>query len=197
MEGSSETSLLLPSSPNGPKPGPDTVSNTASANSESEGETELRRTLAKSIRRKVDLRLCTIAGILCSLNLLDSGIISSASVTSIFQDLDLGQGNRYSVAILIYTVANVLFQLPATVAVRTFGPRAWFASITFAFGLITLVSSSDATQGAVKSNSEARVVYCIRHVMEAYDSITSSVGNGSSGYLPGTNILNQHLVHEK
>jgi hypothetical protein len=26
--------------------------------------------------RKVDFRLCTIAGVLCSLNLLDSGIIS-------------------------------------------------------------------------------------------------------------------------
>ena len=33
------------------------------------------------LRLKVDLRLCTIAGILCSLNLLDSGIISSASVS--------------------------------------------------------------------------------------------------------------------
>lgn len=31
--------------------------------------------------RTIDWRLCTIAGILCSLNLLDSGIISSASVT--------------------------------------------------------------------------------------------------------------------
>jgi hypothetical protein len=51
--------------------------------------------LERKLVRKVDLRLCTIAGILCSLNLLDSGIISSASVTSIFDDLGLGVGNRY------------------------------------------------------------------------------------------------------
>jgi len=57
----------------------------------SESEREIERRLV----RKVDLRLCTIAGILCSLNLLDSGIISSASVTTIFDDLDLGVGNRY------------------------------------------------------------------------------------------------------
>lgn len=38
--------------------------------------------LEKSLVRSVDWRLCTIAGILCSLNLLDSGIISSASVTT-------------------------------------------------------------------------------------------------------------------
>ena len=59
--------------------------------------------ITKDIRRlrlKVDLRLCTIAGLLCSLNLLDSGIISSASVTSMISDLDLS-GQRYSVAIFI------------------------------------------------------------------------------------------------
>ena len=58
----------------------------------------------RRLRLKVDLRLCTIAGILCSLNLLDSGVISSASVTSMLSDLDL-TGNRYSVSIFIFTIA--------------------------------------------------------------------------------------------
>lgn len=61
-------------------------------------ETEMeieRQAMERRLVRKVDLRLCTIAGILCSLNLLDSGIISSASVTSIFGDLGMGGGNRY------------------------------------------------------------------------------------------------------
>lgn len=95
----------------------------------------------KRIRLKVDLRLCTIAGLLCSLNLLDSGIISSASVTSMLHDLGLEQGNRYSVSILIFTVASVCFQLPATLAVRIVGPRIFFACITFSFGLITLCTA--------------------------------------------------------
>lgn len=94
----------------------------------------------KVLRLKVDLRLCTIAGLLCSLNLLDSGVISSASVTSMLNDLALAQGNRYSVAILIFTVTSVCFQLPATIAVRLIGPRIFFAVITFCFGLITLVN---------------------------------------------------------
>jgi hypothetical protein len=67
--------------------------------------------MERKLVRKIDIRLCTIAGVLCSLNLLDrfecpqndldnllmfcSGIISSASVTSIFEDLGLGVGNRY------------------------------------------------------------------------------------------------------
>ena len=94
----------------------------------------------KKVRLKVNFRLCTIAGLLCSLNLLDSGIISSASVTSMPKDLGL-EGNRYSVAILIFTVASVCFQLPATLAVRLIGPRIFLFSITLGFGLITICSA--------------------------------------------------------
>lgn len=92
----------------------------------------------QKVKLKVDLRLCSIAGILCSLNLLDSGVISSASVTSMLSDLELDVGNRYSVSIFIFTIASIAFQLPSTIAVRTFGPRIWFSFITFCFGIITL-----------------------------------------------------------
>lgn len=84
--------------------------------------------LERKMRRKVDLRLCTIAGLLCSLNLLDANVISSAAVTSMPQDLDL-QGSRFSVAIFIFTVASIVFQLPSTLAVRFAGPRLWFSAI--------------------------------------------------------------------
>ena len=95
----------------------------------------------RRIRFRVDLRLCSIAGILCSLNLLDSGVISNAAVTSMLTDLQLDQGNRYSVSIFIFTIASIAFQLPSTIAVRTFGPRIWFSVITFAFGTITFCTA--------------------------------------------------------
>ncbi|KAI2623944.1 putative MFS transporter [Hypomontagnella submonticulosa] len=101
---------------------------------------ETRDKLERRLRLKVDLRLCTIAGILCSLNLLDSGVISSASVTSMPVDLDL-TGNRFSVSIFIFTISSIAFQLPSTLAVRTFGPRLWFSFITFCFGLITMCTA--------------------------------------------------------
>ncbi|KAJ4345650.1 uncharacterized protein N0V89_011784 [Didymosphaeria variabile] len=100
-----------------------------------------REARERRIRLKVDFRLCSIAGILCSLNLLDSGVISSASVTSMLSDLGLDQGNRYSVSIFIFTIASIAFQLPSTIAVRTFGPRIWFSFITFCFGIITLCTA--------------------------------------------------------
>jgi hypothetical protein len=79
------------------------------ASTPSASESEISLVEAKEerkLRLKIDLRLCTIAGVLCALNLADSSIISSASVTSIFQDLDLGVGNRYSISIFIFTVRN-------------------------------------------------------------------------------------------
>ncbi|KAK3300649.1 major facilitator superfamily domain-containing protein [Chaetomium fimeti] len=94
--------------------------------------------LERRIRLKVDFRLCTIAGILCSLNLLDSGVLSSAAVTSMLSDLGLDQGNRFSVSIFIFTISSIVFQLPSTIAVRILGPRVWFTAITLAFGIITL-----------------------------------------------------------
>ena len=95
----------------------------------------------KRLRLKIDLRLCSIAGVLCSLNLLDSSIISSASVTSMLSDLGLDVGNRFSVAIFIFTIASVCFQLPSTIAVRLAGPRAYFAIVTFLFGLLTMCTA--------------------------------------------------------
>lgn len=96
--------------------------------------------IERRLRVKVDLRLCTIAGLLCSLNLLDSGVISAAAVTSMLKDLDL-TGSRYSVAIFIFTIASIAFQLPSTIAVRTLGPRLFLSAITFCFGLITLCTA--------------------------------------------------------
>lgn len=101
-----------------------------------EEEEPIDPVLERRLRLKVDLRLCTIAGILCSLNLLDSGVLSSASVTSMPSDLGL-TGHRFSVSIFIFTVSSIAFQLPSTLAARALGPRLWFALITFCFGAVT------------------------------------------------------------
>jgi MFS family permease len=112
---------------------------------ESNQAIEEREAMEKKIRWKVDLRLITIAGLLCSLDLLDSGVISSASVTSMLSDLQLSQGNRYSVSIFIFTLSSIAFQLPSTIAVRVFGPRKWFAFITVCFGIITAATAAVTT----------------------------------------------------
>ncbi|RDK44241.1 MFS general substrate transporter [Aspergillus phoenicis ATCC 13157] len=118
----------------------DKVESTQDVQGYADLDPEELKALETRIRWKTDLRLCTIAGTLCSLNLLDSGILSSASVTSMPDDLDL-IGTRYSVSVFIFTIASVVFQLPSTIAVRWVGPRIWFACIAFAFGLITMCTA--------------------------------------------------------
>lgn len=94
----------------------------------------------RKLTQKIDLRLCTIAGILCSLNLLDSGIISSAAVTSMPADLGL-TGDRFSVSIFIFTVSSICAQLPATILMRLVGPPIFFSCTTVLFGLVTLCTA--------------------------------------------------------
>ncbi|KAF1992092.1 putative MFS transporter [Aulographum hederae CBS 113979] len=123
----------------------DPIINTTNPQDGEEGEEGLQtsqqqKEIERRIRLKVDLRLCTIAGILCSLDLLDSGVISSASVTTMLTDLDL-TGNRFSVSIFIFTIASIAFQLPATLSVRFLGPRTAFTGMTFAFGLLTMCTA--------------------------------------------------------
>ncbi|KAL4888673.1 MFS general substrate transporter [Aspergillus ambiguus] len=101
---------------------------------------EQSEVMEKRLRRKVDLRLCTICGLLCSLNLVDSGILSSASVTSMFDDLGL-YGNRYSVSIFIFSITLLAGQFPTTMATRWLGPRLLLSSTTFCFGMVTLCTA--------------------------------------------------------
>lgn len=93
--------------------------------------------LDRRIVRKIDLRLCTIAGLLCALDLIDSGVMSSASATSMPSDLGL-VGDRYSTAIWVIVLAQVVFKLPATIVMRLVGPPIFFTFTTVLFGLITL-----------------------------------------------------------
>ncbi|KAK4226842.1 major facilitator superfamily domain-containing protein [Podospora fimiseda] len=126
------------SSPKRVSPDPDVTTGAVSEQDITDPNQEDLLQTQQRIRRKVDFRLCTIAGILSSLNLLDSGILSSAAVTSMLSDLSLDQNNRFSISIFIFTISSMIFQLPSTIAVRIVGPRPWFTFITFSFGIITL-----------------------------------------------------------
>lgn len=93
--------------------------------------------LDQTVRFKIDLRLCTIAGLLCAMDLIDGNIMSSASATSMPADLRL-TGNRYSMAIWLFTLAQMIFKLPSTIVMRLMGAPLFFTVSTVAFGLITL-----------------------------------------------------------
>jgi hypothetical protein len=49
-------------------------------------------------------------------------------------------GERYSIIVLIFFIPYVLFQPPATVILRKFGPRNFLSAITVLWGACMIVS---------------------------------------------------------
>ena len=93
----------------------------------------------KRLQIKVDLKLCIIANLLCSLNLFDNDIILSTLIINMLSDLDLNQRNRYFVFILIFTMISMCFQLLVIIIVRLLDFRVFFSLIIIFFDLITLI----------------------------------------------------------
>ena len=169
-----------------------------------EVEVEVDEQEVKRIRRKVDIRLCTIVGkfhsrvvslwgnqsdsdaealtgVLCCLNIVDGGTISSASVAGLLEDLQLEDGNRYSVAIFIFTLAQVMFSLPATICVRLLGPRASFAVTTFFFGAFTIVGALSVKQALSFVNNLIRDLSIVHSFCTYLETTHRSSGFAGSG----------------
>ncbi|WEW58467.1 hypothetical protein PRK78_003935 [Emydomyces testavorans] len=149
------------------------------------------KALERRLLLKVDLRLCTIAGVLCSLNLIDSGIISSAAVTTMISDLSL-QGNRYSVSIFIFTVSSIVFQLPSTLAIRFVGPRTWDWKQMIVLRVLLGISMSGVYPGVTYlistwyTRREQQLRYAFMQSAEVVILATGSILNYALNHLDGT-----------
>lgn len=72
--------------------------------------------------------------------------IANANVFYLSEDLEL-TGDRYNVALVIFFVPYILFEIPSNVILKKLKPRIWLSICMFAFGLVTLL------QGFVQSYS--------------------------------------------
>ena len=89
-------------------------------------------------RRKVDLRLIPILGILYSIAGLDRVNLSNARVAGMNEDLGFNVGNRYSIALLVFFVTYFLFELPSTLSLRRLGPKLQLNGFVFSWGCVML-----------------------------------------------------------
>lgn len=55
-------------------------------------------------------------------------------------DLKLNVGSRYTLVTLIFFIPYILFQPPATIALRKIGPRLFLSAITLFWGAVMIVS---------------------------------------------------------
>ncbi|KAH7242889.1 major facilitator superfamily domain-containing protein [Fusarium solani] len=94
--------------------------------------------LEKRITRKTDLRLLPILASLYTISLIDRTNLGASRISGIDEDLGLAKGNRYSVAVLVFYVGYIIFELPSNLALKKFGAAVWLAILGLAFGLVTV-----------------------------------------------------------
>jgi len=94
-------------------------------------------TEAKLVRR-IDLHVIPFLCIMYLLAFLDRVNIANAKVFGLSQDLKL-TGNRYNVALVIFFVPYILFEVPSNVILKKLKPRIWLSICMFGFGLVTML----------------------------------------------------------
>jgi len=94
--------------------------------------------IEKKVIRKIDIRLVPILGLLYTASLVDRSNISVARISGLDEDLDLDNGNRASIALLVFFIGYIIFEIPSNMVIQSAGVANWIAGITFGWGLITL-----------------------------------------------------------
>ncbi|PYH91992.1 vitamin H transporter [Aspergillus ellipticus CBS 707.79] len=99
--------------------------------------------LEKKLLRKIDWRVIPALWFLFLVSFMDRSNIGNAKVAGMSKELHL-VGNKYNLAVTMFTVAYVIFGVPANLLVKKFGPR-MLVLYMFTWGLFVM------GQGLVKT----------------------------------------------
>ncbi|KAL2782738.1 major facilitator superfamily domain-containing protein [Aspergillus keveii] len=105
---------------------------------DSDADDEFSYTEQRKIIHKVDRRLLIIAGLMQAVSFLDRANMSNAAVAGLTAELNMEVGNRYSITLLVFFAPYIIFEFPATIAVRKIGPRKFLSTIVFLWGIIMI-----------------------------------------------------------
>ncbi|OJT03631.1 High-affinity nicotinic acid transporter [Trametes pubescens] len=94
--------------------------------------------------RKVDMRLIPISTLLYLVSYLDRGNIGNAKLQGLLTQLDL-TGQKYNIALTMYYLAYLLFNIPANLVLKKFRPSRWLPGIALTWGMVATL------QGLVKT----------------------------------------------
>ncbi|CAK3836004.1 vitamin h [Lecanosticta acicola] len=110
------------------------------------GEPQDKR-IERDILRKLDLTLIPMLWSLFVVSFADRSNIGNAKIQGMQTDLHL-TGNKYNIAVLVFTVAYVAFGVPANVAFRVLGPRS-LAAMMLLWGICALCQGLVQTWGGL------------------------------------------------
>ncbi|KAI5866132.1 MFS general substrate transporter [Durotheca rogersii] len=92
----------------------------------------------RRVLRKIDLRLIPILGALYTIAMVDRSNISVARISGLDEDVGLAVGNRASIALLVFFIGYMLFELPSNMIIHRIGAANWISLIVFAWGLVSM-----------------------------------------------------------
>ncbi|KAI1937610.1 hypothetical protein LOZ66_003890 [Ophidiomyces ophidiicola] len=92
----------------------------------------------KAVIRKIDWRLIPSLSALYTVAIIDRGNISNARIAGMEEDLQLNVGNRFSVALLVFFIPYLLFELPSNIILRQVGGANWLCFLAFCWGAFML-----------------------------------------------------------
>ncbi|KAF8572720.1 putative MFS nicotinic acid transporter Tna1 [Ramaria rubella] len=123
----------------------------------------------RRLLRRIDLRIVPYASLLYLLSFLDRVNIGQARLAGLEKDLRL-RGNQYDVALTIFFVSYVAFELPSNLLLKRFKPQRWICFIMVCWSILQIA------MGLVTNHQG---LYATRFLLGLFES----------GLFPGLNFL--------
>lgn len=90
--------------------------------------------IERRVRRKLDYKILPMICFFMFVSFLDRGNIGNAKIQSMTQQLHM-KGNDYNIAVMLFTVAYIIFGLPASLIFKKTGPQS-LSVMMFLWGTI-------------------------------------------------------------
>ncbi|KAJ5784634.1 uncharacterized protein N7503_009846 [Penicillium pulvis] len=123
----------------------------------------------KALIRKIDLMLLPVIWVMYLLSYMDRTNIANAKVSGMDEDLNLNS-NQYSVALVVYFVGYVVFEVPSNLVLARTRPSIFLPTIMIVWGILTCLMS------VIKSYTHLIVLRIL-------------VGSAEAGFAPGVLLV--------
>lgn len=89
----------------------------------------------KRLLRKCDLHVVPVISLLYVLSFLDRINIGNARIQGLEKDLKMS-GQDYNIALVVYFVPYILFEVPSNILIRKMAPSTWLSLLMVCWGTI-------------------------------------------------------------
>lgn len=105
--------------------------------------------VSRRIARKYDFRILSIFLLINLFSFIDRVNIGNARLLGLQEDLELGVGLRYNVALMCLFVSYCFVELPSNIICKKIGGHIWIPFLVFVFGIITMLTSLVQNYGSL------------------------------------------------